>query len=64
MMEVEIRKKVKDFISDTFLLDNEKDTLNDSDSFMNNGIIDSTGVLEFTSFIESESLFQRIFIRS
>ena len=54
MQEQDIRATIKNFISDTFLLEDEKDSLQDSDSFMNNGIIDSTGVLEFTSFIESE----------
>lgn len=54
MTEQNIREKIRNFISESFLLDDEKNSLKDSDSFMNNGIIDSTGVLEFTSYIESE----------
>ncbi|MCX6827537.1 MAG: acyl carrier protein [candidate division Zixibacteria bacterium] len=49
-----IRTKVKNFIVETFLIGDSKGTLKDSDSFMQNGIVDSTGVLELTSFIESE----------
>jgi acyl carrier protein len=49
-----IRTKLKNFIVETFLIGDSKETLKDSDSFMQNGIVDSTGVLELTSFIESE----------
>lgn len=54
MSEQNIRTKIKEFISETFLLEDEKESLKDSDSFMDEGIIDSTGVLEFTSYIEIE----------
>ena len=54
MQEQDIRSKIKGFISETFLLENERGSLKDSDSFMKNGIIDSTGVLEFISYLESE----------
>lgn len=41
---------IREFISDSFLYGDE--TLNDSDSFLENGVIDSTGVLELVSFLE------------
>ena len=50
----EIRTTIRQFVIDTFLVGDEVDTLQDSASFMKTGIIDSTGVLEVTGFIESE----------
>ena len=52
-----IKNKLKSFITETFLVGNENEGLNDSDSFMQTGIIDSTGVLELASFIEQEYKF-------
>jgi acyl carrier protein len=39
------------FVIDNFLFGREEE-LGDSDSFLENGIIDSTGVLELISFLE------------
>lgn len=50
----EIRKKLREFVTDTFLIADEDEELNDSDSFMQTGLIDSTGILEVTNFIEAE----------
>jgi len=47
----EIKKKLKAFILDKFLLGNNSNILDD-DSFLEKGIIDSTGVLELVNFIE------------
>lgn len=47
-----IKQHVRDFIVETFLFGEDADSLNDSDSFMQNGIIDSTGILEVTGFVE------------
>jgi len=52
--EADIRKKIKEFITESFLIGSDFDQIEDSDSFMENEIIDSTGVLELTSFIETE----------
>ena len=52
-----IREKVRNFITETFLIGDEKTKLKDSDSFMHKGVIDSTGVLELASFVESEYNF-------
>ena len=52
--QTDLRKKLKDFITETFLIGRDIKSLGDSDSFMEKEIIDSTGVLELTSFIEEE----------
>ena len=49
---VDIKAKIKEFIVNNFLLGDSKTTLNEDDSFLEKGIIDSTGVLELVSFIE------------
>jgi len=49
--EAQIKKSIKHFIKENFLLGNDS-TLNDDDSFMAKGIIDSTGILEVVSFVE------------
>ncbi|NOY87836.1 MAG: acyl carrier protein [FCB group bacterium] len=49
-----LRKEIKDFIIETFLFGDEAESLQDSDSFMQNGIVDSTGILEVTNFIEEK----------
>ncbi len=48
----DIKGKLKKFIHDNFLEFTEIKFVNDSDSFIDNGIIDSTGVLELLEFIE------------
>ncbi len=50
--EDEIRGKLQLFIRDNFRLGNGSTVLNKNDSFMEKGIIDSTGVLELVSYIE------------
>jgi acyl carrier protein len=50
--KAEIKEKVKVFIKENFLLDSDHKVLNEDDSFLEKGIIDSTGVLELVSFIE------------
>jgi len=46
-----ISEKVFRFFVDNFMVD-PSIRLNDSDSFLENGIIDSTGILELISFLE------------
>ena len=45
-----IKGQVKEFFVDNFMA--EMDSVADSDSFLENGIIDSTGVLELVLFLE------------
>jgi len=52
LTDIYIKKKLKTFIINKFPLGNNPKTLDDNDSFLEKGIIDSTGVLELVSFIE------------
>ena len=49
---IDIRSKLKVFIREKFPLGDDSKALNDEDSFLERGIIDSTGVLELVNFIE------------
>lgn len=49
-----IENKVREFISNNFLLHEDDVVLNPGSSLLEEGIIDSTGVLELVSFIETE----------
>lgn len=50
--EIEIKRKMNSYIRNKILLGNKKIGLNDDDSFLERGLIDSTGVLEMVNFIE------------
>jgi acyl carrier protein len=50
-METAIPQQVRNFIVENFLL-GQDNGLKDSDSFLEGGIIDSTGVLQLVSFLE------------
>ena len=50
----EIIKKIRAFIFDNFLFDADDDELGNDDSFLEQGIIDSTGVLELVEWLEDE----------
>ncbi|AGC44528.1 acyl carrier protein [Myxococcus stipitatus DSM 14675] len=45
-----IRDRIRAFIVDTFFVDD----FGDNDSFLRKGLIDSTGMMELVSFIETE----------
>ena len=45
-------EKIRNFIFKNFMFSDNSRVLNDNESFLNSGIIDSTGVLELVSFIE------------
>jgi len=49
---VDIKQKIRKFIQNNFLFGTCEQEFDDDDSFMENGIIDSTGVLELVSFVE------------
>jgi acyl carrier protein len=48
------KEVLRRYITESFLPQAGIETFNDSDSFMEKGIIDSTGVLELLQFIEGE----------
>ena len=47
-----IEQEIRAFVQDMFLIGQDGDTLSGDTSFLEKGIIDSTGVLELVSFIE------------
>ena len=48
------REKLRRFILENFLFTDDESELNDDDSFIENQIIDSTGILEVIEFLEDE----------
>jgi acyl carrier protein len=48
---MQIRQELRQFVIDNFLFGRDRD-LKDDASFLESGIIDSTGVLELISFLE------------
>lgn len=55
---MEAREKLRQFIIENFLFGNENATLDDGESFLDSGIIDSTGILEVVGFLEDEFEFE------
>ena len=49
-----LREKLRLYILENFLFTDDQSELNDDDSFMDNEIIDSTGILEVIEFLEDE----------
>jgi acyl carrier protein len=47
-----MKEKIRDFITKNFLFGSSDSVLADSDSFLDKGIIDSTGMLELVAFLE------------
>ena len=50
---IEYKNKIREFIIENFMY-GETDGLKDDSSFIEEGIIDSTGVLELVEFLEKE----------
>ena len=48
-----IAREIKDFIVTNFLFGQEGEALGGQQSFLESGIIDSTGLLELVAFVES-----------
>lgn len=48
-----IKEEIRNYIIENFLFGNVDEPINDEDSFMETGIIDSTGILELIEFIET-----------
>jgi acyl carrier protein len=47
-------RKLREYIFDNFLFTEDENALGNDDSFMEKGIIDSTGILEVIKFIEED----------
>lgn len=50
--------KIRKFIFENFLFDAENNALDNNDSFLEKGILDSTGVLEVINWVEESFGFQ------
>ncbi len=50
---MEAVRQIRNFILENFMIGRPAEELGDDDSLLDKGIIDSTGVLELVSFIES-----------
>lgn len=51
---METEAKIREFILDNFLFTDDPDSLSNEASFLDKGIVDSTGMLEIINFIEDE----------
>jgi len=49
-----VEQKVREYILDNYLFTDDQSALANEDSFLNKGIIDSTGIMEVIFFIEQE----------
>ncbi len=55
---LDTRAEIRNFIIDNFMMGMNPDELSDSDSLLDKGIIDSTGVLELVGFLEENYKFR------
>ena len=55
MSENSIKRKIREFIIENFLFGTDESFKNET-SFLEDGIIDSTGILELVAFLEEEFL--------
>jgi acyl carrier protein len=53
-----VNSKVRDFIKDNFMYRDDRADLADTESLLDAGLIDSTGILELVAFIETEFSIQ------
>ena len=49
-----VEQKLRGYILDNFLFTEDSKALDNADSFMKKGIIDSTGILEVINFLQDE----------
>ena len=51
---MQVKSEIRHFITENFLYGQDDNTLGDDVSFLEFGIIDSTGVLELVSFVQNK----------
>ena len=49
-----VEQKIRDYILDNYLFTDDQSALSNEDSFLDKGIIDSTGIMEVIFFLEEE----------
>ena len=52
--EKEIKSKVREFLIGNFFLNTRTISIDDNTSLMENGIVDSTGILEVVTYLQSD----------
>ena len=57
-MSSDVNFKVREFIKDNFMYRDDRSDLADTESLLDAGLIDSTGILELVAFIETEFSIQ------
>lgn len=57
-MSFDVNSKVREFIKDNFMYRDDRADLADTESLLEAGLIDSTGILELVAFIETEFSIQ------
>jgi acyl carrier protein len=57
-MSFDTNAKVREFIKDNFMYRDDREDLADTESLLEAGLIDSTGILELVAFIETEFSIQ------
>jgi len=53
-MKMSSEENIREFILENYLFTDDQSELNNDDSFLDQGILDSTGILEIIFFIEDE----------
>ncbi len=49
-----VEQQIRNYILENYLFTDDQSALNNNDSFLESGILDSTGILEVIYFIEDE----------
>ncbi|HGY56246.1 MAG TPA: acyl carrier protein [Caldithrix abyssi] len=49
---MDVKEKIVQFFEENFMVNLKDDGIGDDDSFLESGVIDSTGVLELVTFLE------------
>lgn len=49
-----VRSELRNFILESYLFTDDQSALNDGDSFLDNRIVDSTGIMEIIHFLEEK----------
>lgn len=57
-MQADIATQVREFIADNFLFREERSDISDTESLLDAGLIDSTGILELVAYLEQAFAIQ------
>jgi acyl carrier protein len=50
----QVKSVLREFVAGNFMLGKDSRGLGDRDSFLDSGLVDSTGILEFVAFLEEK----------